>query len=159
MYFQSILTVSMILLRCTAFTCYAVVVMCGEWTHVFLLVDFKWNCARLWVCCCWGMKLSILCEVRWNSTFIYEAETEGSVRIWSPPSGTKIQDFWNVMPCRLTGTDISEEIASSIFRIHVIFFDCLGHEDGGSNLLQNVGNFYQLTLHHILDDMNFYEIL
>jgi len=68
----------------------------------------------------------------------------------------KIQDCWGVMSCQLADTDISEGFAS-MFRILVIFFNSLGHNDGESSLLRNVG-IYRLTLHHNLDDRNVREI-
>jgi hypothetical protein len=69
----------------------------------------------------------------------------------------KIQDCWGVMSCQLADTDILEGLHSSMFRILVIFFNSLDHDDGESSLLRNVG-IYRLTLHHNLDERNIREI-
>jgi hypothetical protein len=69
----------------------------------------------------------------------------------------KIQDCWGVMSCQLADPDILEGLALFMFRILVIFFNSLGHEDGESSLLRNVG-IYRLTLYHNLDERNIREI-
>jgi len=70
----------------------------------------------------------------------------------------KIQDCCGVMPRQLTVTDISEDLASFMFRILVIFFNSFGHENGESKSPLKCRCLYRLTLHHILDNRNLREI-
>lgn len=44
-----------------------------------------------------------------------------------------------------------------MFRVLVILFNSLGHDDGESDLLRNVG-IDHLTLHHVLDERNLRDI-
>ena len=115
----------------------------------FFLVDSEWICASLWGLplllknesinsmrgkvvlhiCTWGKNWRHFQNLRSSKCYSWRFKISGA---WCLVN-------WQII------TDISEGLASFMFRVLVIFFNSLGYDDGENNLLRNVG-IYRLTL-------------
>lgn len=166
MYFQSILTVSMIRLRCTAFTCYAVVVSCCEWTHVFMLVDSKWilqGCVGLLLLgneafiSVWG-KVVFDIYIWGRNWMLFQDLKSSKWYSWRfRICGLWCRVDWQIVIRSLPTFQKKSPPPSLGSMLHSVIAWAMKLEE--EICFELSVTIYQLTQHHILDDMYLHEML